>query len=206
MQKKSPVLIILAGGKSSRMGIPKGLLEFKNQYWLLQQINTFIGDFVIIGLGYDAELYFKAIPWLKKAIENSVNYRGKQVQVIINPQPKFGLFSNLQNLLKQIDKNQSVFVLPIDAPLLNKKDQELIANDKEIITIPSYNGKKGHPVKLNYQFWNTLLNIPIDDYEARLDVQIKKRNASEISIIKVSDASCIKNLNTPKDWQDYLKL
>ena len=41
------------------------------------------------------------------------------------------------------------------------------------------------------------------DSEARLDLQIKKRNASEISIVEINDTSILKNLNTPKDWQDF---
>lgn len=202
----SPVLLLLAGGRSSRMGTPKGLLDFKGEYWLQHQINKFIGNQVFIGLGYDSEKYFNTIPWLKNAVENPVSYKGKKVSVLVNPQPEFGLFSNLQNLLKQVDKKQSVFVLPIDVPLLNFEEQQLIIENKNFITIPQFKNKKGHPVKLNHQFWNTLIDIPIDGNEARLDVQIKKRNASETSIINVSDALCIKNLNTPKDWQEFIAL
>lgn len=201
-----PVLLLLAGGKSSRMGTPKGLLDFKGEYWLLHQINKFIGNQVFIGLGHDSEVYFSTIPWLKTAIKTPVNYKGKKVSVLVNSLPEFGLFSNLQNLLKQVNKNQSVLVLPIDVPLLNFEGQQLIIENKNFITIPEFKNKKGHPVKLNHRFWNTLLNIPIDDNDARLDVQIKKRNASETSIINVSDAYCIKNLNTPKDWQEFIAL
>jgi CTP:molybdopterin cytidylyltransferase MocA len=201
-----PVLLLLAGGRSSRMGTPKGLLDFKREYWLLHQINEFVGNQVFIGLGYDSEVYFNTIPWLKNAIENPVSYKGKKVSVLVNPQPEFGLFSNLQNLLKQVNKKQNVLVLPIDVPLLNSEQQQLIVENKNFITIPKFKNKKGHPVKLNYQFWNTLLDIPIDNIEARLDIQIKKRNASETTIINISDALCIKNLNTPKDWQEFIAL
>lgn len=201
-----PVLLLLAGGKSSRMGKPKGLLDFKGEYWLLHQINSFIGNQVFIGLGYDSEVYFNTIPWLKTAIENPINYNNKKVSVFVNSQPEFGLFSNLQNLLKQVNKKQNVLVLPIDVPLLNFEGQQLIIQNKNFITIPEFKNKNGHPVKLNHRFWNTLLDISIRNNEARLDVQIKKRNASETSIINVSDAYCIKNLNTPKDWQEFTAL
>lgn len=206
MQKKNPILIILAGGKSSRMGKPKGLLDFKGEYWLLHQINSFIGNDVFIGLGYDSEVYFNTIPWLKTAIEAPVNYKGKKVSVLINSQPEFGLFSNLQNLLKQVNKKQDIFVLPIDVPLLSEQEQAKIIATNNLIVIPKFENKKGHPVKLNALFWKSLLDIPIDNNEARLDVQIKKRNASEITILNVSDASSIKNLNTPKDWLEFIAL
>ena len=68
---EAPVLIILAGGKSSRMGSPKGLLDFNNKPWILEQISHFKHvnkSKVYIGLGYDNKLYFNAIDWFKKAI------------------------------------------------------------------------------------------------------------------------------------------
>ncbi|NVK53409.1 MAG: NTP transferase domain-containing protein [Flavobacteriaceae bacterium] len=188
------------------MGKPKGLLDFKGEYWLLHQINSFIGNDVFIGLGYDSEVYFNTIPWLKTAIEAPVNYKGKKVSVLINSQPEFGLFSNLQNLLKQVNKKQDIFVLPIDVPLLSEQEQAKIIATNNLIVIPKFENKKGHPVKLNALFWKSLLDIPIDNNEARLDVQIKKRNASEITILNVSDASSIKNLNTPKDWLEFIAL
>lgn len=197
-------LIILAGGKSSRMGQPKGLLSHNNSFWILSQIEHFIGEIVFIGLGFDANHYFETIPWLEKAITKPQLYKGKQVQVVINDTPELGFFSTLQNTLKKTEKNKQVLVLPIDVPLLNSTEQEKIISDNHSIVIPEFQDKKGHPVKLLPEFWNSLLVLNPDDEKARLDVQIQKRNASEISIIEVSDASCILNLNTPKDWQDFI--
>ena len=34
-------LILLAGGKSSRMGTPKGLVDYQGQPWLLEQLGRF---------------------------------------------------------------------------------------------------------------------------------------------------------------------
>ena len=199
-----PTLIILAGGKSSRMGQPKGLLTYNDNYWLLAQIEKFIGDTIYIGLGFDTHVYFKAIPWLKSAIHSPQNYKGKKIHVVINPTPDYGLFSTLQHTLKAIKPTKHVAVLPIDVPLLNSKGQQQILDDNNLIVIPKYNKKKGHPVKLNSKFWNSILELPIDAEEARLDVQIKKRNASEISFIETTDASCILNLNMPSDWQEFI--
>ena len=64
----SRVLIILAGGRSSRMGSPKGLLDYHGTPWILEQISRFNcvqNAKVYIGLGYDYEKYVDVIPWLK---------------------------------------------------------------------------------------------------------------------------------------------
>lgn len=201
-----PTLIILAGGKSSRMGFPKGLLSLDSEYWLLRQINQFIGDTVLIGLGYDYQKYLEAIPWLRKAIDKPCIYNDKKVSVVINAQPELGPFSTLQQVLLTINNKKNILVIPIDVPLFNHNEQEKIIHSNSLITIPLFVEKKGHPVNLKYEFWKTLLEIDNNDSEARLDKQIKKRNASEISLVKVSDASCIQNLNTPKDWREFVNL
>jgi hypothetical protein len=42
------------------------------------------------------------------------------------------------------------------------------------------------------------------DDNSRLDFQIKKIDNSMISKISVKDKSVIENLNTPKDWRNFL--
>jgi CTP:molybdopterin cytidylyltransferase MocA len=199
-----PTLIILAGGKSSRMGFAKGLLPYKNSYWILHQIENYVGNEVYIGLGFDAHLYFKSIPWLEKAILETQTYHNKSVRVILNPTPEFGLFSTLQSILEQVDKNQNILITPIDVPLLKSFEQEKIISEENVIVIPTYKNKNGHPVKLTSKFWKSLLKLNISEDDSRLDVQIKKRNASEISFVEINDASILKNLNTPKDWQKFI--
>ncbi|MFT4576031.1 MAG: CTP:molybdopterin cytidylyltransferase MocA [Vicingaceae bacterium] len=203
-ENKVPLLIILAGGKSSRMEEPKGLLKHNNTFWFLSQVETFIGTEVHLGLGYDSQLYFDAIPWLKDAVQTSIIYKGKKIRVVINLSPEFGLFSTLQSVLKQVDTNQHVFILPVDVPLFNKKEQKKLSNQECLIVIPKYKEKKGHPIKITSEFWQSLLNIDLSDKNARLDYQIKKINPSEISFVEVSDGLCIQNLNTPKDWQAFI--
>ncbi len=200
----SSTLILLSGGKSSRMKEPKGLLKHNNTFWIVSQIETFIGTEVFIGLGYDSELYFNAIPWLKEALKTGITYKEKKIRVVLNPSPELGFFSNLQSVLKHVDSNKQIVILPVDVPLFNKKEQEKLNTQQNLIVIPKYQEKKGHPIKTTPTFWKSLLNVNLSDPNARLDFQIKKKNPSEISFIKVSDGSCIQNLNTPKDWQVFI--
>ncbi len=201
----SSTLILLSGGKSSRMKEPKGLLKYHNSFWILSQIERFTGTEVVIGLGFDANMYFEAIPWLEEAMLNSYVYKKKKVRAILNQNPELGAFSTLQSALKVLDTKlfNTIFILPIDVPLINNQEQRKLLFTENQIVIPSFQNKKGHPVKLSSTFWKPLLELNPKDESARLDLQIKKRNASEISIVEISDASCILNLNTPKDWQAF---
>jgi len=211
-QNRKPILIILAGGKSTRMGTPKGLLQYKSNYWVLEQVAAFkTGNMIMIGLGYDYQLYFDAIPWLRNAAKKPQSYKGKNVQVVINLMPKFGLFSTLQAVLKtlyskKLDGNQTnkdVLVLPIDVPLFDEISLKKFTAKENTVVIPNSLQKNGHPTKLAPKFWKQLLTIAVDSSEARLDVQIKKLPSESVSIINIVDENCIKNLNTPKSWEHF---
>jgi len=204
-----PILIILAGGRSARMGTPKGLLDCKGTPWILEQISRYKNIHnprVYIGLGYDYKLYFKQIPWFEIAIEHSYIYKGVKVSVFINNHPKFGSFSTLQTVLKKVSITDSVLVLPIDVPLLDEENLQRIVSENNTIIIPTCNANNGHPVKLNPVFWKTLLPLENQLKKARLDVQIKNLNRSSKTFIEVDDISVYQNINTIKKWNEYIDL
>ncbi len=204
---KETTLIILAGGKSSRMGRSKGLLRYKERFWILYQIEKYIGSEVFIGLGFDAPLYFEAIPWLEKALTAPQLHLDKKVHVVINPTPEFGVFSTLQSVLKVLDCapiHEDILILPIDVPLINSTELGKILNEENRIVIPKNKNKNGHPVKLAPEFWKSLLELNNSDENSRLDFQIKKRDPSEISYVEVDDMAILKNLNTPVDWKEFI--
>ncbi len=203
----SPILVLLSGGKSTRMGSSKGLLGFHGKPWILEQIARYKNienPKVYIGLGYDYEQYLNVIPWFKDAIENSYNYNGVEVRLIINYQPQLGSFSTLQTVLKKVNINSAVVVLPIDVPLLNKQSLTSIVNENNTIVIPTRDAKNGHPVKLNSEFWNTLLTIDPSSKDARLDTQIKQLDSFSIAFVNVIDNSVYQNINTQEKWNSYL--
>lgn len=201
------VAIILAGGKSERMGVAKGLLKFGKTFWILEQINR-LGEAgieeVVVALGYNFEHYFWAIDWFEPATIQPVKFMRVSVKVIINPQPELGSFSTLQFALKNIDSTQDVLLNPIDVPCAKTEELTKVLGSNSNVTLPTYKAKNGHPIKLKPSFWNRLINLDINSEQARLDIQIKSLKQSEISYISVEDSSIIKNLNTPSDWKQYI--
>jgi CTP:molybdopterin cytidylyltransferase MocA len=207
MENKT-VFVLLAGGKSERMGIAKGLLPYQDTFWILEQLNrisTSTISEVYIGLGYNHELYFDMIPWFEKALLNFILYKNIKVKVVVNQNPELGTFSTLQTVLKQIPKDRAVLINPIDIPVLNSLELQTIINTQNQIVLPNYEGKNGHPIKLHSDFWKPLLLLDPMDENSRLDLEIKKINPSNIKIITVTDSSVVKNLNTQNDWKNYLK-
>lgn len=202
------VFVLLAGGKSERMGIAKGLLEYQKSYWILEQINKIAASAITeiyIGLGYHFEEYLNKIPLLREAQVELVSYEKIQIRVIINKNPALGYFSTLQTVLEQIPKNKSVLINPIDIPIINKTELQMIISAQNQVILPNYKGKNGHPIKLHSDFWKKLLLLDPTDKNSRLDLEIKKVISSNITTIGVTDSCIIKNLNTPQDWIEYME-
>jgi molybdopterin-guanine dinucleotide biosynthesis protein A len=201
------VFVLLAGGKSERMGVDKGLLKFKHTFWILEQLNRISKTgvkTVYIGLGFNSQHYFDAIPWLKDSLSNDVDYQELKIKTIVNPTPELGSFSTLQTVLKNINSACDVLINPVDVPLLNSNELNKIISEINNIVIPNFEGKNGHPIKISAGFWQKLVSLNISEENSRLDLQLKKATPEEISILKVNDASIIKNLNTKTVWISFL--
>jgi CTP:molybdopterin cytidylyltransferase MocA len=204
--KNNTVFVLLAGGKSERMGTAKGLLEYQNTYWILEQINRILTAAVTevyIGLGHHSQEYINKIPLLKQAQLDFVLYKNVKVRVVINQNPELGSFSTLQNVLQEIPKDKSVLINPIDVPIVNTAELQTIIETQNQIVLPNFEGKNGHPIKLDADFWNPLLLLKPADNNTRLDLEIKKMNPSYITTVPVTDSCIVKNLNTPNDWIEF---
>lgn len=206
--ENNTVFVLLAGGKSKRMGIAKGLLKYNNTCWVLEQLNrvskTTINE-VFIGIGFNFQHYFDAIPWFEKATKNPINYLNLKVKIVINNQPELGSFSTLQSVIKQVPFSYEILLNPIDIPLLNSKELQKIIDTKNDIVLPNFKGKNGHPIKMNPSFWNKLITLNLAEEDTRLDYQLKKTNPIKISIIEVSDRVILYNLNTKSAWISFLQ-
>lgn len=206
--ENNTVFVLLSGGKSERMGVDKGLLEYNNSYWILEQLDRIskaqITE-VYIGFGFNHQHYFDAIPWLDAAQTDLIFYKGLKVKAVINPNPEWGSFSTLQTVLKKIDSTQSILINPIDIPISNATVLNTLIGIKNKIVIPNFESKNGHPIKLSAIFWNALILLDPKEKNTRLDLQIKKTKLDEITQVEVNDSSILKNLNTPTNWTDFLE-
>jgi CTP:molybdopterin cytidylyltransferase MocA len=142
---------------------------------------------------------------LREAQLELIPYQKIRIRVIVNKNPALGSFSTLQTVLQQIPKNKSVLVNPIDIPILNTTELQKIIGTQNQIVQPNYKGKNGHPIKLNSDFWKTLLLLDPTDHNSRLDLEIRKMIFHTITTIEVNDSCILKNLNTPQDWMEYIK-
>lgn len=204
-------LILLAGGQSSRMGTPKGLVDFKRRPWLLEQLSRFeaaSGKEAVIVLGYHQERYFERIPWLWGARDEASVQSGLAVSVVVNKTPELGQFSSLQCAIPFLLENDwfGAFILPVDVPGPHREVYDRLGaafNNKLDVVIPQYRSKGGHPVLLSRQFLGRLISLPVANNEARLDKQIRALSQERVAKVRVSDAQVCLNINTLEEFRAF---
>ncbi|MBL6988302.1 MAG: NTP transferase domain-containing protein [Bacteriovoracaceae bacterium] len=217
---ESSPLIILAGGQSSRMGTPKGLVEIKEKNLLEYQLETFFqygGKKIVLVLGYHQTPYYKQMPWLTDAIDEwtQTPYQDNtHLKIVINDDYNLGQFSSLQAGISSIlednfDLSGGAFVLPIDVPVPPQHIWQTLLyfqNNNILVTYPQFKERGGHPVCLSNEFMKNLLQVPIESIEARLDIQIKKLPKKQKKGINFNNEALSFNINTPEDLSHAISL
>jgi CTP:molybdopterin cytidylyltransferase MocA len=204
-------LVLLAGGQSSRMGTPKGLVDYKGRPWMLEQLSRFeaaSGKEALIVLGYHQERYFEGISWLRSARDEAFVQSGLAVSVVVNKTPELGQFSSLQCAIPFLLEKDWVgaFILPVDVPGPQREVYgrlvEAFTNTLDVV-IPQYRSKGGHPVLLSRRFLARLGSLPVADDEARLDKQIRALSPERVAKVRVSDPQVCLNINTREAFRAF---
>lgn len=225
-------LILLAGGKSSRMGFPKGFLKIANTDGidlLIYQIITFLkigGENIYLVFGHHYQEYkskysledvlsFSDVSQLqdffckfiseKKLEINNKDFKAT-IKTIFNDKYELGPFSSIQcGLHKSFSQDNfaHAFILPIDTLFPSTHTWNLLYQykDRFFATIPTFNGKGGHPILINKNIIEMIFKLDASDKNARLDYLIKNLDISKIKRIETNDPLIQTNINSPKDLQ-----
>lgn len=194
-------VILLAAGRSSRMGKPKGLVQIENRPWIewqLESLRAAGAETAVIVLGHDAEAYETALAKIAIA--------GLSVVTTRNLDPDRGQFSSIQEGLRYALSSGfaagGVYILPIDVPCANGeawKNLHEARNDRSAL-IPTIGELGGHPVWISENFSRSLVLLDPVDPGSRLDAQIHRLPADQVAHVKVADSAILANFNTESDF------
>ncbi len=194
--------VILAAGRSSRMGREKALLPWPNatvgpsadgsQRTLLQAIVASARNFaqsVIVVVGEN-----------RSAISSALS--DCNVEFVTNPHPDRGMFSSLQcGLAAALESGaDAALIFHVDRPPVRPETlKELLlalANEPACVaSIPSYRGVHGHPYALKSKTMHAFVAAPPHSNARQL-----MKDLGEIRYFQCDDPAITANLNTPADY------
>jgi len=185
--------IVLAAGKSSRMGSNKLLLRFDGKTIIEHILDRLIHYDTIVVTGHRRE---EIEPIIKR-------YRAK---IVHNPDYEQGMTTSFQAGLREIDEDvNAVFMVLSDTfgfstALLDAMELKM-ASTVDLIVSPVYEGKRGHPVLIAYELFQEFLDL--DSSKTMKDVVL--RHEDEHAYVP-GDIWTRTDLNTPEDYEHVKKL
>jgi molybdenum cofactor cytidylyltransferase len=170
--------IILAAGRSSRMGSPKALLEFRGESFagrLRRVLQPYCRSVIVVG---------------SPASEFPVD--------VVNPEPDRGMLSSLQCGLRAVPASaDAVLFTPVDLPAVSERTVSTLISgwSGELLRIPRYGGKRGHPVMFARSLTVEFLAA------AGSPKEVIDRHADAIVYTDVDDPGILTDVDTPEDYR-----
>jgi len=181
--------VILSAGASSRMGRPKALLPYREGTFLEHLIEVTrhprIGATRVV-LGAGAEV-IQAVAKLDPSV------------VVLNPDWEQGQLSSIRAGLRSLEgiDTDGIVLCPVDHPLVSEPlVSELIERfyeDKKAIVLPTYKGRRGHPVIFSAALYGELLAASADK-GARAVVWA---HAADVLEVPTDEEGVVLNINDP---------
>lgn len=193
--------LILAAGKSGRIGEPKAFLKIGENTFIAEIILKLLRvcDSIVVVFGFDGNN-------LKvKLLEDEMlkNFSDK-IQIEINKNFEAGMFSSLQCGLKKIRDCDFVLLHQVDQPLLPQKFYEEFVNqaERKIDWLqPSFDGKVGHPILISKKLADEILH---EDVNSNLR-EFRKKETVKQKIWECSYPEIHQDIDTLEDYKKLIK-
>ena len=185
--------LILAAGESSRMGTPKATLPYHGSTFLeliVQTIREAGLQRIVVVLGHRAEEIHRQV-------------KIEAAQVILNPDYRSGQTSSLQAGLRALiaDGPEAALLCLVDHPAVSAETVRTIAATFRQcgapVVIPTYHGRRGHPVLIGRQLFDELLGLTRD---AGAD-SVVRRYRPATQYVEVEDEGVVIDVDDPESYR-----
>ena len=174
--------IILAGGKSTRMGSNKLLLDFNGHpllWYTIQSVSPFCSRVIVVTGKYDQEI--------REALKD------EDVTFVYNKDYEKGMFSSVLTGVKET--KEDFMIIPGDCPFVKQETIKKILLGNGEIRYPRYQNLEGHPLYISKKYKDELLNFGLDNNLKLF------RDTKKCEIIDVEDKNIVMNLNNLLDFK-----
>ena len=186
--------ILLGAGESKRMGVDKLSLPYGKKTVLEHCLEILLRSKVkevIVVLGGGTKKMGHPL-------------RGRKTKVVMNPHYKKGMSTSIQRGTEAIDPwCHGILIALGDQPFLKTRTintliRTFAKGDKGIV-VPSFRGRKGHPVIFHKRYQGELLKLK-GDAGGR---SIIERYLEDVRIVRVKSVGIVTDIDT---WADYKKV
>lgn len=191
--------VVLAGGRSARMGSPKALLDFRGQPFvvrILEALEALEVKTRAVVVGPDA-------PRIQPALA------GHECLILENTDVEGGPIASLRAALRALQAVRPTAVLawPVDLPHVRvttvERLIETFRRDPAPAVVPTFAERRGHPVLWGAALFEELLTSEAASrHGARA---VLHAHAAEIGSVPVDDPAVIDDLNTPDDYERLVR-
>jgi len=194
--RKPLAAVILSGGESKRMGAPKALLPYRG--------NTFIEH--LIEVTRHPRVGVTRIVVGAHADEIRGHLAERASEIAINPEWQKGQLSSIQAGIRSLlaGGTGGMLLCPVDHPLVTAQlIAHLIAefdSSAKPIALPTYRGKRGHPLIFRASLYPELLAAS-PDVGAR---QVVWAHGDQICEVATEEEGVVLNINDPEALQRAL--
>ena len=196
--------VIPCSGTSSRMGTTKAMLDAGGRTFLERVIHAHRAG----GCAH----VLVALPTLDGPEATSAVEAG--AQVVMNPSPEDGPIGSLRASLRVLsDSVEGVSFCPVDHPLIHeetvRKLIEMFRQSRAPLVVPTYTGKRGHPVLFSRALFQELLSDALPEgartvVHRHLDETVSVPVDDEGTVIDIDDMTAYRR-HCPKEYRLHLE-
>ena len=188
--------VILAAGESRRMGKLKALLPFGERTVIEQVIHDLLQvdlDGVAVVLGH-------------RASEITAVIEPLPVQIIYNAQHRQGMTSSAQAAMREISPIPEAYLLAlVDQPHLGREPAqrvlEAFRQSQKGLVIPTYQGKRGHPIALSGKYRDEALALGPDQ---GLNL-VTRGHPDDTLEVPLADDFILQDMDYPDEYEAMLR-
>jgi molybdenum cofactor cytidylyltransferase len=184
--------ILLAAGESRRMGRPKLLLKWGGSTIIEKSVDTLLAskiDELIVVLGHQAQAILRKLGT-------------RRLKAVVNPRYRMGMSTSIRTGIGQVSSTSEALLIALaDQPLI---ERDLIdhlidtyGRNPQGIVLPTYKGKRGHPVILNSNRYRGEIETVVGDAGCR---PVLEHHPGDILEVPVDSEGVVVDIDS---WEHY---